>query len=217
MYYISISRLPDSDAYTIYLLVLVVPVCIKHVNISKLWITWSWLRSMPRSLLQKGCVRFVKSLAFRGITTIFFWMMLTCTYRWWSPSIVLLSFSMCWCRSILFKDTCELKVNNVIYLLRVTTVNRHQVWNCSNCRFHAHSINTSRQDLGEYHHSYSEVGDHPERFHAYIRMSVHKFKYLISAGHELPRCLPRISDQKPNAEKADLHRGVHLQYTKFAV
>lgn len=39
-------------------------------------------------------------------------------------------------------------------------------------------IYTRGQDLGKYHHVFSEVRDHLERFHAYTKMSVHTFKYI---------------------------------------
>lgn len=48
----------------------------------------------------------------------------------------------------------------------------------SNRQFSAHPINQKRQYLGEYHHLFQELKNHPERFHNYMRMSLDTFKYI---------------------------------------
>lgn len=48
----------------------------------------------------------------------------------------------------------------------------------SNRRFSSHPVNEQRQTLGEYHHLYQELKEHPDRFHAYLRMTPETFQCI---------------------------------------
>ena len=52
-------------------------------------------------------------------------------------------------------------------------------------RTNVHEINKERTVLGEYHHLFSKLKDHPDRFHSYMRMNLVTFNYIL--GKITPR------------------------------
>ncbi|XP_046388828.1 uncharacterized protein LOC124157837 [Ischnura elegans] len=50
----------------------------------------------------------------------------------------------------------------------------------SNREFSAHPINQVRQDLGEYHHLFSQIKEYPDKFQEYMRMSPETFSYICA-------------------------------------
>lgn len=47
-------------------------------------------------------------------------------------------------------------------------------------RFSAHPINTRRYMLGEFHHLYKQLREHPAKFMEYMRMRIETFDYILS-------------------------------------
>lgn len=47
-------------------------------------------------------------------------------------------------------------------------------------RYGVHTINKERASLGEYHHLFRQLKCYPDRFYAYMRMTVETFGYILN-------------------------------------